>query len=160
MLSMILAIDHNNLVGKTNSNNGLAWYYPEDLKYYKAMTINKINIMGHNTFNAIGRPLPNRETVVLSRNKDLKIKGVEVLNDITDITRYDMSQEIMICGGVSIFKAFNQLVDRIYITRINKDHEGDIYYHDLDLNGFTLKSSKQGESDKDIYFEMWERNEN
>lgn len=156
MLKLILAIDENNLVGSTTGKFGLAWHYPEDLKFYKRMTTNQICVMGRTTFECIGRPLPNRTTIVLSRNKDYQIDGVEVVNDIDYILKLSEQQDILICGGVQIFELFINMADVIYLTRIHATHVGDVYYNQLNLQNFELKQSELGENQV-LEFQEWRR---
>ncbi len=156
MLKMILAMDKDNLVGKTASKNGLAWHYPEDLQYYKEQTLGKINVMGRKTFSAIGRPLPNRKTIVLTRDKNYSADGIDVINSLESVLELAQDQEVIICGGVSVYRQFNQFADEIYITKIDDSHTGDIYYEDLDLKNFRLKSEKTL-TNKKISYQVWER---
>ncbi len=156
-ISLILAIDENGLVGNTKSKFGLPWHYKEDLIYYKNMTQHKMNIMGKNTYNAIGYALPNRETIVLSTTLK-SLEDASVVSDISDILKID-TKEIMITGGPSVFKSFIPYADTFYITRILKYYEGDVFYKDLDLTDFKLIESRLGEN-KDLVFETWERNAN
>ena len=140
MISLILAIGKNKLVGNTKTSNGLPWHYPEDLAFYKAKTTGKINVMGKTTYDMIGYALPNRTTIVLSRDQELVLNDAEVVNDPQIIIdRYlDCEDEIMICGGVAIFKLFIDYADKIYLTLVNQDYEGDKYY-DLDVTNFKVE---------------------
>ncbi len=157
MLSMIMAMDNDKLVGASSGRYGLPWHYPEDLAYYKNMTINKINVMGRVTYEQIGSPLANRETVVLSNNKNLVIKGATVYHHTDDILALDNNNtEIMIIGGVAIFDLFFLKISRIYLTRINDSHQGDVYYSSFNLDGFKLTSSVSGVNPV-LTFETWER---
>ena len=157
MISLIFAIDRNGLVGSTTAKYGLPWHYSEDLKYYKTMTVGKTCIMGRKTFEAIGRPLPNRKTIVLTTNKNIEIENVEISNDLLGlINKYVNSEdEIFICGGVEIFKQFIKYAKYIYITKINEDHQGDIYFKDLDLKQFELINSINSK-DNLLEFQTWE----
>lgn len=157
-LSIILAIDENNLIGDSNSKNGLAWHYKEDLQFYKKTTSNKKNVMGRKTYQAIGKALPNRETIVLSQDKDFKLLDAQVISNYKNIFNF-VDEEIMIVGGIQIFNLYFPFIDRIYITRIHKMHQGNIYYNELDLKNFILKKSNYSE-DKVLEFQVWERNEN
>ncbi len=156
-IKLILAMDKNNLVGNNNMKYGLPWHYPEDLKYYKEMTTSKVNVMGKNTYNAIGRALPNRETYVLSRTLD-KLSDATVIKDISEVFKLD-EKEVMITGGPMVFNSFIDYADEVLITKINKAYTGDVYYNDLDLSDFKLVDKKEG-VDKDLVFEKWERNAN
>lgn len=149
-------MDKNNLVGKSDGRFGLAWHYPEDLKFYKENTINKINIMGRNTYEAIGQALPNRQTYILSRNENYKVNDADVVNSVEEVLQMSKTNEVMICGGVSVYECFNQYAKKIIISRIDADHDGDVYFDTLDLSKFTIKHSKR---DGIIDFQTWERNE-
>lgn len=158
-ITMILAMDKNKLVGSKKGKYGLAWHYPEDLKFYKTNTINKINVMGRTTFEHIGMALPNRTTYVLTRNKQAHFNGAMVINDVEQVLELSKTGEVMICGGVSVYQTFNQYASKIILTKIDADHDGDVYFKNLDLNSFKLKSSEKGE-DSRLKFEVWEKNEN
>lgn len=160
MLTMILAIDKNNLIGSTYSSNGLPWHYEEDLKFYKNNTVNKINLMGRKTYESIGRALPNRDTYVLTSNKQLFFKDANMLYSKGEVEELIFSQkktqEIMVVGGVGLFCLLFEHVDKILLTRINEEHSGDIFYTDLDLSDFRLKNEKTGD-DTRLSFQIWER---
>lgn len=156
MFNLILAIDENNLVGNTEAKFGLPWHYPEDFNFYKEKTTNQKCVMGRSTYEAIGKALPNRETYVLTTNKDYKLDDAVVINSIDEL---DASQEWWICGGVNVFKQFWPIADVIYITRIKNSHDGNVYFNDYDLSNFTLSDSYLGQ-DTDLIFEKWTANEN
>ena len=158
MLTMILAIDKDNLIGDTNSKNGLPWSYPEDLKYYKTHTIDKINIMGRKTFDSIRIALPNRTTCVLTTNNNLKIEGVIMLYSKEDVLNliHSTNEEVMLIGGSEIFNLLYDSVDKILLTKINSSHTGTTYYNDLDLTNFNLIKKSKGENEL-LTFEQWER---
>ncbi len=155
-ITMILAKDINNLVGDSNGKFGLAWHYPEDLQFYKQNTINKINVMGRKTYDLIGRPLPNRTTYVLTRDENYRVANVKTINNIEQVLELSHDNEVMICGGVSIYQSFNQYANKIILTEINQSHHGDVYYDNLDLNNFEKTSEKQ---EGILTFTTWERNE-
>lgn len=162
MYTMILALDKNNLVGNTESKFGIPWYYPEDLAFYKRKTINKINVMGRLTFEQIGKALPNRDTLVMSKNRELIIPYVTVISDLEELKKYveesnkGINQEIMIVGGPKIFQFFFDKVDKIYLTKIDNEYEGNVFYKELNLEKFELKDSQKG-NNPDLKFETWIR---
>lgn len=156
MYNLILAIDQNGLVGSTTAKFGLPWHYSEDLKFYKEMTTGKDCVMGRSTYEAIGMALPNRSTYVLTTNTEYQVTDAKVINDIDCL---EPNQEWWICGGVNVFKQFLPKADAIYITRIKNDHEGDVYFTDLNLEQFKLETSRVGEN-PDLIFEKWIKNEN
>ena len=150
----------DNLIGKTDTKNGLPWHYSEDLRYYRSKTINKINVQGHKTYLEIGKALPNRDTYVMSRDVNLKLDDAIVINNVEDILKLDSDKiEIMITGGIEIFKLYENHIERIYLTKINKSYDGDIYYHDLNLKNFKLIKKMAG-SNKDLSFEVYENEKN
>lgn len=158
MLSMILALDKKNLLGDSNSSNGLPWHYSEDLQFYKEKTVNKKNIMGRKTYESIGRALPNRETIVLSTSGK-NIKDAKVISNLESLIAYIniyVDEEVMLIGGKSLFQELFLKVNKIYLTKVLKEYNGDIYYPEFTLQDFKCISSKKG-NNKDLIFEEWER---
>lgn len=153
ILSIIVAMDKNNLIGNTCNSNGMPWHYPDDLDFYKSKTINKINVMGRVTYDKIGKALPNRTTIVLTKNKNLNYNDAIMAYSVADVIDYlhelekkekiDFNDEIMLIGGVEIFDLFFEYVDIIYLTKINKVYNGDVYYNSLNLNKFKLISNEE-----------------
>lgn len=154
MISMILAMDINNLVGK---NNDLPWYYPEDLQYFKKVTLNKKVLMGYNTYlsivNRIGKPLPKRENYVLTFEKELPLGGIIVDDLKALLDEYKSSEEeLFIIGGKSIYELLVDYADMIYLTRINKAYDGDTYLNCIDFSLFELTSKEEvGELSFEVY---------
>ena len=141
MISIIVAIGKNNLIGK---GNDLPWYYPEDLKYFKSKTLNKTVLMGENTFysivNRINKPLPKRKSIVATLNNDFKYDGVEVIHDAIAFLKEDHEEEIFIIGGMQIYKLALPYADRLYITHVNKDYEGDVFFPEINYENYKLIS--------------------
>ncbi len=158
MLSMILAMDVNKLVGKNGTKNGLPWHYKEDLQFYKNMTMNKKNIMGRETFDSIGFALPNRDTYVMTRNKKLNYDGVTMLDleGVLKLNKENLDEEIMVVGGVQVFELLKEYVDTIYLTTIKKEYDGDVYYDSFNTNDFVLNEEKKGDNE-DLLFQTWKR---
>lgn len=125
-LSIIVAMDDNNLIG---NNNALPWCLPADLAYFKKTTTGKPVIMGRKTYDSIGRALPNRRNIVISRNTNLTINGVEVVNSIeAAIELTKRSAEVFIIGGAALYKQSLPLADKLYITKIQESFVGDAYF--------------------------------
>jgi len=121
----------NRVIGR---NNELPWHLPADLKHFKELTTGKPIIMGRNTYESIGRPLPNRTNIIVTGNPDYKIEGCEIkhsLEDAIDCARSEGS-EIMIIGGAHIYRDALLIADRIYLTQIHQNIEGDIYFPEID----------------------------
>ncbi|GEK34173.1 dihydrofolate reductase [Kurthia sibirica] len=127
MISLIVAHDKNRVIGL---NNQMPWHLPGDLAYFKRMTMGKPIIMGRNTFESIGRPLPGRKNIIITRNKNYEAQGASVVHSLTEAI--DLAQnehdEIMIIGGQQIFTEALPLADRLYVTLIDHEFEGDTYF--------------------------------
>ena len=150
-LSIIVATARNNVIGK---NNQLPWHLPQDLQYFKSKTTGKPVIMGRKTFESIGRPLPNRINIVITRNPDWSHDGVLIASNLADaiekakkvLNQQDKSSmEAMIIGGAEIYKTALPLVDRIYLTLINRDLEGDAWFPELSEQDWNLVQSLPGD---------------
>ncbi len=164
MISLIVAIGKDGLIGKDNS---LPWSYPEDLKYFRNTTRAHTVIMGENTFYSIvsmsGHPLKKRKNIVATLNKDFKPEkqymgeeyDIEVVYDFIDFLKNNKNEEEMfIIGGKQIYSLSLDYVDRMYITHVNKDYEGNVYFPKIDYSKFNkIKSSFSG----DLEFAVYER---
>ena len=154
MINLILAWDINRLIG---SNQDLPWYYPEDLKYFKAITLNKTVLMGRKTLDSIlkrnKKPLPSRKNVVLSHQENVH-DDVETIHDLKEYLLTHTHEEIFVIGGKSIFEQSIQYADKLYITEILKSYQGDIYLKEIDLSTFTLVSKT---CQDDLCFCIYER---
>ena len=155
-ISLIVAVSRNGAIGL---NNQLPWYLPEDLKYFKSVTMGKPLIMGRKTFDSIGRPLPGRANIVLTRDPQWTSDGVEVVQSVEqalvageiacEVADVD---EIMVIGGEQIYRMTIDLADRIYLTQVDVDVEGDAFFPNIDLNNWSQTSVKLPESiDKHPY---------
>ncbi|MEJ1517084.1 dihydrofolate reductase [Bacillus cereus] len=121
--SIIVATSKNGVIGVDNQ---LPWHLPQDLKYFKKQTIGKTVIMGRKTFESIGKPLPNRHNIILTRDQNYKPEGVTVFTDIHKlIASLSNNEEHMVMGGGEIYKLFLPFVDKIYQTLIDVELEGD-----------------------------------
>ena len=131
MLSTIVAIANNNVIGKDNK---LIWHLPEDLKRFKQITTGKNIIMGRKTFESLGRILPNRKHVILCNDMEMDIdnENVEILDDISKLDKYiNSDEENFVIGGATIYKLLMPYVNKLYITKINHDFEGDVYFPEI-----------------------------
>ncbi|QVK19553.1 dihydrofolate reductase [Mycoplasmatota bacterium] len=156
MLSIIVAFDKNQLIGKDNK---MPWHYPEDLKYFKEVTWGKKVVMGSNTYQSIldylHKPLPNRHNIVITSKKD-KYPEIECYESIEHFLRqyHKSTEEIFIIGGKMIYEQFINLVDRLYITHIDKTFEGDTYFPHFDKEDFKIINKKSRE---ELSFIIYER---
>ena len=131
MLSTIVAIANNNVIGKDNK---LIWHLPEDLKRFKQITTGKNIIMGRKTFESLGRVLPNRKHIILCNDMEMDIdnENVEILDDISKLDKYiNSGEENFVIGGATIYKLLMPYVNKLYITKINQDFEGDVYFPEI-----------------------------
>lgn len=144
MLSIIAAIANNNVIGKDNK---LIWHLPEDLKRFKALTTGHTIIMGRNTFESLGRVLPNRKHIVLCKSGKLQIQdeNVEVINNVELLKPYIESQEEnFVLGGASIYELLMPYATKMYITKIEHNFEGDRYFPEIKENEWRMVSVEKG----------------
>jgi dihydrofolate reductase len=128
IVSLVVAVSENGVIGKENQ---LPWRLPSDLRFFKQLTTGHVVIMGRKTFESIGKPLPNRRNLVISRNVDFGAEGVEVFQNIGDALKSCLGEdEVFIIGGATIYtKAFDlDLVDRIYMTVVHAEFDGDTHF--------------------------------
>ena len=144
MISFVVATDTNGLIGK---DNDLPWgRLPNDLNHFKKITMGHTVVMGRKTFESIGKPLPKRKNIVLSRTA-FTHEGVEWRSSIDEVL--ELPEDVFIIGGTQIYKAFLPYVDKIYHTLVNEQFEGDTYFPEKKFEefnylftGFTPKDSK------------------
>jgi dihydrofolate reductase len=162
LVSVIVAASENNVIGRENQ---LPWHLPADLKYFKQTTLGKPIIMGRKTFESVGRPLPGRPNIVITRQQNYSREGIIVtdsLNAALEAAQTFDTGEVFITGGSEIFKqALPLLVERVYLTRVHANVEGDAFFPVLAQEQWKLVSSDPRAADeKHAYaftFEIWER---
>lgn len=129
MLSIIVAVADNGVIG---SGNQLPWRLPDDLKRFKALSLGKPIVMGRKTFESIGRPLPGRANVVISRQPGLQIPGCQVVTSIDDaLVAAQPAPEIVIVGGADIYRQILPRVQTIHLTRVHANVQGDVSFPEL-----------------------------
>lgn len=152
MLSIIVAKAKNNIIGK---NNKLLWHLSDDLKRFKTLTTGHPIIMGRKTFESIGKPLPNRENIIFTKNTEFKVdnENVKVVHSIEDIKEYIESDEnAFVIGGAMIYNLLMPYVKALYVTEINKDFEGDVFFSKIDNNEWKEISRQEGPKDEENDF--------
>ena len=128
-VSIIVAIGENHAIGKSNQ---LLWHMPNDLKHFKDITSGRTIIMGRKTFDSVGKPLPRRRNIVVTR-QDITIPGCEVVKSIEDgLALCKDEDEVFIGGGAEIYKLAMHLTDRIYLTIIHKSFDADTFFPEID----------------------------
>lgn len=162
ILSSIVATSLNHAIGK---NNQLLWHLPADLKFFKATTMGCPVIMGRKTFQSIGRTLPGRKNVVITRDKnfnsDHKFDLLVVGSLDEALVKLHAENEVFIIGGGEIYKQSMDLVDNIYLTLVKIHLDGDVYFPEIDLTRFHLVWEEEHEADEknelDYTFQKYER---
>ncbi len=128
IIALVVALDQKGLIGR---GGGLPWRLPADLKYFKSVTMGKPVVMGRKTYDSIGRPLPGRRNIVISRQSGLNIDGCEVYasaQGVMDALRSTDIDEVMVIGGAEIYRAFLPQVRRMYVTVVRGFFEGDTWF--------------------------------
>ncbi|SFF98566.1 dihydrofolate reductase [Sporolactobacillus nakayamae] len=160
MISFLLAMDRNQLIGIKNE---LPWHLPNDLRYFKKKTLGHPVVMGRKTFDSIGKPLPGRENIVLTHNPYFSEDHVTTFSSVDAFLKSGTAygHEYFIIGGAGIFKAFLPFADRLYITHIDAEFEGDTYFTGFNSDEWRLVSRVPGVLDrKNIFpheFDVYER---
>ena len=142
MITIIAAIGNNNELGK---DNDLIWHLPADLKRFKKVTTGHTIVMGRNTFESIGKPLPNRRSVIITRNKDYQQEGCVVVHSLEEAIELMKDEEMaFIIGGAQIYQEAmqKQLVDQLDITKVHEDFEADVYFPEIKDSEWTLFSNE------------------
>ncbi|MFC4322762.1 dihydrofolate reductase [Litchfieldia salsa] len=159
MISLLVAMDKNKLIGK---DNDLPWRLPADLAYFKNLTMGHPIVMGRKTYESIGRPLPGRENIIITRNLSYAVEGCEVINSTEEIIELSKTKkEIFVIGGSEIFKEILPFVDKLYITEIEEEFEGDTFFPNFNLENWDLKTREKGIKDEknpyEYYFCLYEK---
>jgi dihydrofolate reductase len=146
-LSLIWAMDENRLIG---NNNGLPWYLPADLAFFKRTTMGKPIIMGRKTFESIGRPLPGRQNIVVTRDSSFSADGCDIANSI-DQAMSLVSQdapEAMLIGGASLYLQTLEQADALYLTQIHHTFTGDTWFPEIDMKQWIEDFREDFEADE------------
>lgn len=159
MLSIIVAYDKNNVIGKDNQ---LPWHLPNDLAYFKKVTTGKTVVMGRKTFESIGKALPNRRNIVLTTDEKLLYKDAILVHSINDILSLDkLNEEVFIIGGETLFKQMLPYVQKVYVTFIDEEFEGDTYFPEIENNNWKRASNIKGEKNNknpyNYFFQIYEK---
>lgn len=153
MITIIAAIAKNNALGK---NNDLIWHLPADLKRFKQVTTGHYILMGRNTFESIGKPLPNRTTIIITRNKNYFKDGCLIANSLEEaIKMVEEDKKVYIIGGAQIYKYAieNNLVDALDITLVHEEFEADVFFPEIDLNIWKEVSRENFKADEKNKFD-------
>ena len=164
MISLIAAIGKNNELGKDNS---LVWNMPADMQYFRNKTKGHTVIMGRKTFESIGRPMPNRKNIIITRDKDYKAEGIEVVHSLEEAlsrarTTLAQDEKIFIIGGAEIYRQAMSFADKLYITHIDaEDKDADTFFPEIIPIVWNEISHEEHKKDKnnpfDYTFSVYEK---
>jgi dihydrofolate reductase len=160
ILSIIVAISKNYCIG---NDNELLWHLPKDLKFFKLHTSGKPVIMGRKTFESIGKPLPNRRNMVISSQVDYASDGIEVFNNLNEaIEACNGDEEVFIIGGGNIYKQSLSRIDKLYVTFVDAELNGDVFFPRIDFTEWREVFSEFHTKDEkhmyDFAFKIFEKN--
>jgi len=151
-LSLICAMDENMVIGR---NNSLPWHLPEDLKYFKRTTMGSSIIMGRKTYESIGKPLPGRTNIIVTRNRDYEVENARVVNSLTEavelaenISFIDGALEAFVIGGAELFEEALTMVNRMHLTMVHAEVDGDTWFPDFEVSQWREVSREYFEADE------------
>ncbi len=150
LLSSIVATGLSNEIGKDNK---LLWHLPADLKFFKTTTMGCPIIMGRKTFEAIGRILPGRKNIIITRNADLKIEGAEIYTSFESMIKNCDVEKAFIIGGAEIYKMSLPFVNEIYRTLVKSNFEADTFFPEINSNEFKLVWEESHDKDEKNNFD-------
>ncbi|MBD1381602.1 dihydrofolate reductase [Metabacillus arenae] len=152
MISFMLAMDENRVIGK---DNDLPWHLPADLAYFKKTTMGHPIVMGRKTFESIGKPLPGRENIIVTTNQSYNQPGCKVVHSIQELMDYISrlkQEETFIIGGAKLFEGTLPYADRLYITLIHETFDGDTYFPEINQD-WRIVSQHAGKKDENNPYE-------
>jgi len=149
-LSIIVAVANNNIIGQHNT---LPWHLPEDLKRFKSLTMGHHIIMGRKTYESLGRLLPGRSTVIVTRNKDYHVDGAIVVHSLQQaLAVCQTDTEVFLIGGAELYEIGLQQADKIYLTEIHADFDGDAFLPAIDMTCWQETSRNQHKATNGLAF--------
>ena len=159
-LRHIVAASENDIIGR---ENGLPWNIPEDTKFFREKTKGHVLIMGRKTFESIGKPLPKRLTIIVTRSRDYRVEGCIVVGSVEEaldesrkhLAEYD--KEVFIAGGGEIYRLAMPYTDRIYLTRIHRNVDGDTTYPQIDREKFRESERVDRDTPESFSFLTYDR---
>jgi len=144
-ISLVVAASKNNVIGR---DRGLPWHLPDDLRHFKRLTTGKPVIMGRRTFESIGRPLPDRRNIVLTRDPDYTAEGCDVVSSVDEaLNLVAGAGEAMVIGGGQVYRDFLPSADRLYLTRVQAEVDGDTYFPEITETEWLLVSTEHHAAD-------------
>lgn len=166
-VSLIVAATRNQVIGRDNQ---MPWHLPADLRYFKQCTLGKPIIMGRKTWESLGRPLPGRLNLVVTRQTDITLEGAEVFTDLQAAIQRGQAwaseqgvDEVMVIGGGQLYQQALALTQRVYLTRIDLELEGDTFFPVLDAQQWQqieAQAHPAQAQEPGYTFEVWQRRQN
>jgi len=158
-ITLIVAVADNGVIGRDNT---LPWHLPDDLKRFKRLTMGKPIVMGRKTFDSIGKPLPGRQNIVVTRDTNYRRDGVTVVHDADAALRAAGAvPEIMVIGGAELFRTLLPRAGRLHLTRVHGNIDGDVVWPALDERAWRVVERESHSADErhawPMTFEVWER---
>lgn len=144
-ISLIVAMSRNRVIGKDNK---LPWHLPADLAFFKKTTMGHTIVMGRKTYESIGKPLPGRKNVILTGNPRFSAAGCTVIHSVEDALRLAQEEELFVIGGAEVFRLFFAVADKIYLTLLHHDIEGDTYFPEFSPHEWELIGETPGITDE------------
>ncbi|OAB44559.1 dihydrofolate reductase [Paenibacillus glacialis] len=159
-ITMIWAMGRNGVMGK---DNGMPWHLPRDMAFFKEQTMGKPVVMGRKTWESFGgKPLKDRTNIVMTRDSEYTSQDAQIIHSLEEALEYANNQELMIIGGAQIYEKWLPYADRLLVTRIDEDFEGDTVFPDIDWTCWSLSEEIPGvRDDKNPYdyrFSIYDRN--
>jgi dihydrofolate reductase len=154
MITLIAACSENRVIGKDGT---LIWHIPEDLKRFKKLTLGNPIVMGRKTYESIGKPLPGRTNIILTRDKNFKAENCLVYNKISDVLEIFEKNNIFVIGGGEIYKQFLDRADRIELTLIHKNFDGDTYFPQIGNDWEVIECQKSNFENIDIDYISYQK---
>ncbi|WP_276496562.1 dihydrofolate reductase [Pontibacter litorisediminis] len=148
MIAIVVAAAENNVIGK---DNDLIWYLPADLKHFKRLTMSHPMIMGRKTFEAIGKPLPGRTSIIITSQRDYKAEGCVVVHSLEEAIAKGSEldpEQVSIIGGANVYQQALPLTDKVYLTRVHHSFEGDVYFPELPEKEWQVVEQEHHEPDE------------
>ena len=158
IIAAIVATDLNDAIGK---NNQLLWHLPADLKFFKTTTMGCPIIMGRKTYESIGRLLPGRKNMIITRSSEFKLEGAEVYNSLDAAIENCKEEKVFVIGGAEIYRLAMPLLTELYVTKVKHHFDADTYFPEIRTNQFELVWEECHEADEknkfDYCFQKWLR---
>lgn len=147
-LSMIVAKGKNGVIG---NDNKLIWHIPEDLQHFRDTTLGKTVVMGRLTYESIGKPLPGRKNIVLTRDPSFNVEGLTTVNSLDEVlSMLKTEEEIVIIGGDSVYNQFIEYADTLYVTEVDYNFQGDTFFPEIS-DEWKLVDSEEGKKSGEKY---------